>query len=121
MLPNGKNFNYDTRKAVLCVLLVLVCCSSLFAAPDTGALTTTVNTWTEKLVSFLSSGWIKAICLIALVAEGIGIVVGGQQGGGGAVFKKLAPWIVGTIILLMASTICNYMIGDIDFSMGGNS
>lgn len=116
MLTNGEKFNRDTRKTVLCVLLILLCCSSLFA--QSSSTPELVDNWSNKLINFIGSGWVKAVALLALVVEAIGIVVGGQQGGGGAVFKKLAPWIVGTILLLMASSICNYMYEGVSFSLG---
>ena len=98
-------------KRLIAVLIMLMCCSLVWSQNTTGGtdLTATMNSWTSKLTGFLGSGWIKAIALIALVAEAVGIVVGGQQGGGTQVFKKLAPWIIGTVILLMANGICDYM------------
>ncbi len=102
-----------TTKRIIVVLLMLMCCSVVFAdAPDNTTLTNQVTGWTNKLTGFMGSGWVKAIALIALVVEAIGIVVGGQQGGGAQVFKKLSPWIIGTIILLMASSVCSYLYTD---------
>ena len=102
-----------TTKRIIAVLLMLMCCSLVFAGEsDTTALTNQVKGWTDKLTGFMGSGWVKGIALIALVVEAIGIVVGGQQGGGAQVFKKLSPWIIGTIILLMASTVCSYLYTD---------
>ncbi|MDY5883808.1 MAG: hypothetical protein SPJ65_10885 [Roseburia sp.] len=31
--------------------------------------------------------------------------------------KKFAPWIIGTIILLSASSICSYFLGDLSFEV----
>ncbi len=113
-------------KRLIAVLLMLMCCTLVFAQnnnanADTSALSQTITNWSGKITSFLSSGWIKAVALIALVAEAIGIVVGGQQGGGSQVFRKLAPWIIGTIILLMASGICSYMYDStMSFSLGNS-
>ncbi len=83
---------------------------------DSTALTS-IDDKVTGLLGFLSGGWIKAICLVALVVESIGVVVGGQQGGGGQVFKKLAPWIVGTVLLLCASSLTTYMTEGLSFSI----
>ena len=45
------------------------------------------------------------------------MVLAGQQGGGGQMIKKFAPWIIGTIILLSASSICSYFLGDLAFEI----
>ena len=45
------------------------------------------------------------------------MVLAGQQGGGGQMIKKFAPWIIGTIILLSASSICSYFLGDLSFEV----
>lgn len=45
------------------------------------------------------------------------MVLAGQQGGGGQMIKKFAPWIIGTIILLSASSICSYFLGDLKFEV----
>ncbi|MBO4704860.1 MAG: TrbC/VirB2 family protein [Spirochaetaceae bacterium] len=112
-------------RRVIAVLILMLCCSLVFAQGGTGQNGTTGNSlldgqitdWTGKLTSFLGSNWVKAIALVALVIEAIGIVIGGQQGGGTQVFKKMAPWIIGTVILLMASGICSYMYDQLDFTM----
>lgn len=113
MKHNEKEIN---RKALICLLLLCCVASAFSQTGGTDALSSTMTSWTSKITGFLGSSWIKAVALIALVIEAVGIVVGGQQGGGGAVFKKFAPWIVGTVILLMASAICNYMYEGLSFS-----
>ena len=106
-----------TTKRIIAVLLMLMCCSVVFADTDISSVSTQVGNWTNKLTGFMGSGWVKGIALIALVVEAIGIVVGGQQGGGAQVFKKLSPWIIGTIILLMASSVCSYMYDGLSVSV----
>ena len=71
----------------------------------------------EKITSFLSSGLITAVCLIALVGEGIGVVVMGKQGADiQAIISKFAPWVVGTVVILSANGICNYFLTDLSFT-----
>ena len=55
------------------------------------------------------------MCCVALIIEAIGMIVAGQQGGGGAIIKKFAPWIIGTIILLSASGITGYFLDGLEF------
>lgn len=79
-----------------------------------------LDTWSDKILGVLGSTWLKVLILIVLIAEAIGVIVGGQQqGGGGQIFKKFAPWIIGTIILLCASGIVTffYGTGTIDFKV----
>ena len=45
------------------------------------------------------------------------MVLAGQQGGGGQMIKKFAPWIIGTIILLSASSICSYFLDGLSFEI----
>ena len=56
----------------------------------------------------------KALACVALIIEAIGMIAAGQQGGGGAVIKKFAPWIIGTVILLSASSITGYFMQDLE-------
>ena len=120
-LKNAGNDRQNVRR-VIAVLILMLCCSLVFAQGsgtglNSGKLDEQITDWTDKLTGFLGSNWVKAIALVALVVEAIGIVVGGQQGGGTQAFKKLAPWIIGTIILLMASGICSYMYDKLDFAL----
>ena len=120
-IKNAGNDRQNVRR-VIAVLILMLCCSLVFAQGTSSTdLNSTMETWTGKLTSFFGSGWIKAIALVALVVEGIGIVVGGQQGGGTQVFKKMAPWIIGTVILLMASGICSYMYEGLSITTSPNS
>lgn len=78
---------------------------------------TALDDWGTKILSLMSSSWGKVILLVALVIEAIGLVVAGQQGGGGQIIKKYAPWIIGTLILLSASGIVSYFVKDLSFSV----
>ena len=55
--------------------------------------------------------------MVALIVEAISMILAGQQGGGGQVLKRFAPWIIGTLILLSASGICSYFLGDLTFEV----
>lgn len=84
----------------------------IFAQDATG-----IDGAVEKVTSFLSSGVITAVCLIALVVEAIGVVVMGKQGADiQAIIGKFAPWVVGTVVILSANGICNYFLTDLSFS-----
>ena len=76
-----------------------------------------LDNWADKILELFQSSWVKAILLVALIVEAIGMVLAGQQGGGGQMIKKFAPWIIGTIILLSASSICSYFLGDLSFEV----
>lgn len=99
------------------IMFAIVSCiaiSSTFAASSDNTITT-LDSWGNKILSIFSSGWVKALACVALIVEAIGMIVSGQQGGGGAIIKKFAPWIIGTIILLCASGITSYFMGDLEF------
>ena len=76
-----------------------------------------LDNWADKILELFQSSWVKAVLLVALIVEAIGMVVAGQQGGGGQMFKKFAPWIIGTIVLLSASSICSYFLKDLSFEV----
>ena len=92
-----------------------------FAAPtfaaSNGDSIVELDNWADKILELFQSSWVKAILLVALIVEAIGMVLAGQQGGGGQMIKKFAPWIIGTIILLSASSICSYFLGDLSFEV----
>lgn len=100
-------------KKIFIFTLIFACMAMpIFAQNATG-----IDSAVEKVTSFLSSGVITAICLIALVVEGIGVVVMGKQGADiQSIIGKFAPWVVGTVVLLSANGICNYFLSDLSFS-----
>jgi len=115
---NGTSF-LKSAKSILCsktfLMFALFSCvmiSSTFAATDT---IEQLDSWGNKILSIFSSGWVKALACVALIIEAIGMIVAGQQGGGGAIIKKFAPWIIGTIILLCASGITGYFLEGLEF------
>lgn len=120
--PESNGFSFiKSFKSVVCSksfimfsLLAFVMVSQTFAASDT---IDALDDWGNKILELFSSNWVKVICLVALIVEAIGMVVAGQQGGGGQIIKKFAPWIIGTIILLSASSICSYFLGDLSFEV----
>jgi hypothetical protein len=86
--------------------------SNTFAADST---IDVLDGWGNKILSIFSSGWVKALACVALIIEAIGMIVAGQQGGGGAIIKKFGPWIIGTVILLCASGITGYFLESLHF------
>ncbi len=105
---------FCSKSFIMFSLLAFVMVSQTFAANDT---IDALDNWGNKILELFSSNWVKVICLVALICEAIGMVVAGQQGGGGQIIKKFAPWIIGTIILLSASSICSYFLGDLSFEV----
>ena len=71
----------------------------------------------DRICVGVSGGKDSVLLLVALIIEAIGVVVAGQQGGGGQILKKFAPWIIGTLILLCSSGICSYFLGDLNFEI----
>lgn len=103
-----------SKPFVMFALLSCVMISSTFAASDSIEV---LDSWSDKILDLLSSSWVKVLCLVALIIEAIGVVVSGQQGGGGQIIKRFAPWIIGTLILLCASGICSYFLADLEFDV----
>lgn len=100
------------KKLFLFALIFACALSPIFADDSTG-----IDTAVSKVTTFLSSGAITAVCLIALVVEAIGVVVMGKQGADiQSIISKFAPWVVGTVVLLSANGICNYFLDDLSFS-----
>ena len=91
--------------------LLFACAITPIFAQETG-----IDSAVEKVTSFLSSGVITAICLLALVVEAIGVIVMGKQGADiQSIIGKFAPWVVGTVVVLSANGICNYFLSDLSF------
>lgn len=110
-LKSFKGF-VTSKSFIMFALFSCVLISSTFAANDT---IENLDTWGNNILSIFSSGWVKALCCVALIIEAIGMIVAGQQGGGGAIIKKFGPWIIGTVILLSASGITSYFLNDLSF------
>ena len=118
---SGKSF-LKNAKSVICsksflmfALLSCVMISSIVA--QTTDTISALDDWGENILSIFSSTWVKALACVALIIEAIGMIVAGQQGGGGAIIKKFAPWIIGTIILLCASGITDYFLQGLSFDL----
>ena len=111
-----KGFVTD-RKFLITVFMLFMIAAPTFAANGGGDTIEQLDTWGDKILSLLQSTWVKVLLLVALIIEAIGVVVAGQQGGGGQILKKFAPWIIGTLILLCSSGICSYFLGDLNFEI----
>lgn len=115
------NLSTSLKKTVLnkrIFMFALIMCA--FALPTFAAGGDSIvelDNWADKILELFQSSWVKAVLLIALIVEAIGMVVAGQQGGGGQMLKKFAPWIIGTIVLLSASSICSYFLQDLSFEV----
>jgi len=106
-----------TSKKFLTVAAIFALCVVPTFAAGSGESIVELDNWADKILELFQSSWVKAILLVALIVEAIGMVLAGQQGGGGQMIKKFAPWIIGTIILLSASSICSYFLGDLSFEV----
>lgn len=108
-----KNTFFTKQFFLFCIFSTL-CVSGVFAGGDG---IDTLDTWATKILDLLGGSWIKVICIVALIFEAIGVVAAGKNGGGGQLIKGFIPWIVGTIILLSASSIISYFLKDLSFSV----
>ncbi len=103
------------KKFFMFALIMVMAVVPIFAGNGSSA--TGIDSAVEKVTSFLSSGVITAVCLIALVVEGVGVVLMGKQGADiQSIIGKFSPWVVGTVVLLSANGICNYFLSDLSFS-----
>lgn len=105
-----------SKKFLAGAALFALCIIPIFAA-SSGDSIVELDNWANKILELFQSSWVKAILLVALIVEAIGMVLAGQQGGGGQMLKKFGPWIIGTIILLSASSICAYFLEDLSFEV----
>lgn len=101
-----------SKSFVMFLVFAFLVSSNIFAADGT---IETLDNWGNNILKIFSSGWVKALACVALIIEAIGMIVAGNQGGGGQIIKKFAPWIIGTVILLTASGITSYFLGNIEF------
>lgn len=109
---SGIENKFNWKKIIMFALLFAVAIAPIFAEGNNA-----IDGAVGKVTSFLSSGLITAICLIALVVEGVGVVVMGKQGADvQQIIGKFAPWVVGTVVLLSANGICNYFLSDLTFA-----
>lgn len=99
------------------VFALIMCAFALPTFAAGGDSIVELDNWADKILELFQSSWVKAVLLVALIVEAIGMVVAGQQGGGGQMLKKFAPWIIGTIVLLSASSICSYFLKDLSFEV----
>ena len=116
------NFFAGLRKTLaskhfIALAVVFAACIVPTFAAGSGESIAELDTWADKILELFQSSWVKAILLVALIVEAIGMVLAGQQGGGGQMIKKFAPWIIGTIILLSASSICSYFLDGLSFEI----
>ena len=88
-----------SKKFLAGAAIFALCVIPTFAA-SSGDSIVELDNWADKILELFQSSWVKAILLVALIVEAIGMVLAGQQGGGGQMIKKFGPWIIGTIILL---------------------
>lgn len=83
--------------------------TSLFAQQNMGEIAK-LDEWARVIVGMFTSTWLKAVCIIALIAICLGMVTIGRQEPG--MFKKFIPWLVGVIIMLSATQIVNFFFQD---------
>lgn len=113
---SGLKKTFASKHLIALAIVFAACIVPTFAA-GSGESIAELDTWADKILELFQSSWVKAILLVALIVEAIGMVLAGQQGGGGQMIKKFAPWIIGTIILLSASSICSYFLDGLTFEI----
>jgi len=113
---SGLKKTFASKHFIALAIVFAACIVPTFAA-GSGESIAELDTWADKILELFQSSWVKAILLVALIVEAIGMVLAGQQGGGGQMIKKFAPWIIGTIILLSASSICSYFLDGLTFEI----
>lgn len=91
------------------VLVVMFCVASGFAQQNAGEIAK-LDEWGKIIVGLFTSTWLKAVCVVALIALCLGMVTVGRQEPG--MFKKFIPWVVGVIIMLSAAQIVNFFFSD---------
>ena len=103
-----KRFNLGKHKRVIMFFLfVMLCVASLFAADGNIA---KLDDWAKIILGLFTSTWLKAVCVIALIAICLTMVTVGRQEPG--MFKKFIPWLVGVIIMLSAANIVSFFFQD---------
>lgn len=104
---NSSSLNFKIM-AVFALLFVALAAPTFATTYGSQSGIATLDSWGDKIIQVFTSSWVKAILVIALIIEGICLVMAGQQGGGAQMLKRFGPWIIGTIILLSASGICDF-------------
>jgi len=99
----GSNNRRAAVKKALCLLLVLLACTAVFASDSIAVL----DTAGDKILALISAKWVKAILVLALIVEFGAIAFGKAQGQEG-VIGKLLPWVIGTAGILGATSVVNY-------------
>lgn len=98
------------KKLLFFALFFTAAAFAAFADGDFG-----LNDKVGMLVSLVFSPWVKGVACLALVAECIGLLTAGKNGGQ-EMFKKFIPWIVGTVLYLAAATITSSFMSDANMS-----
>lgn len=97
------------KKLFFLGILLMAFTTSLFAQQNMGEIAK-LDEWARVIVGMFTSTWLKAVCIIALIAICLGMVTIGRQEPG--MFKKFIPWLVGVIIMLSATQIVNFFFQD---------
>ncbi|WP_024467153.1 TrbC/VirB2 family protein [Treponema pedis] len=101
------------KKIILIFAMLMVMCFSLFAQNQGGSIDQ-LDKWGQTIVSLFTSTWLKAVCIVALIGLAIGMITAGRSEPG--MMKKFAPWLIGVIILLSATSIVGYFFEGADLS-----
>jgi type IV secretory pathway VirB2 component (pilin) len=96
------------KRLVLLLIFGLVFSEGLFAQAGGAGDAFGIGSRIQIILDFLSSPWVKGICVIALIIECIGMITAGRQEPG--MFKKFIPWIVGTVLFMSAGSITSIFI-----------
>ena len=102
------NFIGKHKKLFFFFMFSMVAVAATFAAVDTTAMNSRVNT----VVDFFNGGWVKGICCILLIGECLGLLFAGGQNP--QIFKKFLPFIIGTVLFMCAGKIMTIIWGTQD-------
>jgi type IV secretory pathway VirB2 component (pilin) len=101
------------KRLIVCCVLGFSLVQGVFA--QTGGSSFGVEERVKIIIDFLSSPWVKGICVIALIVECIGMITAGRQEPG--MFKKFIPWIAGTVLFMSAGSITTMFIKPSDANL----
>lgn len=98
------------KMVIIMAVMVIFASSPIFAADTIESL----NTMSDKFLGLFNSSWVRALVAIAIIIEGISMVIMTKNGGGGQVVQKFLPIIIGTLIIACACGISAFLTSDMD-------
>ena len=107
MTEKVKKSEFSKKFFTFLVTILVLGCVSAFAAGDS---IEELDTWGEKILGLATAPWVRSLMTVALIIE-FGIIGFGNTQGEGGMFKKVWPWLVGTVGIMGASSIADFFWG----------